>query len=482
MSFSTCSAANTFIDLATFSEIEGFLYGGPDAITWFVAAVQKANWFSYIPITLRTHGCCDFGQKNTSACVNRSADYVLAIWLRAQIPQIYLNNPGGNTLFADSSVRWTRNLMHNIFEKVSITFNELTVEEFSSHWLDFNFQFRKRGSKRVGYRNMIGDIAAMTTPVAPGVALGTGGYFSVPLAPPMWFGEDSGIALPVAALPFNDIKMNYTFRKWEDLVVVYPGTAAAGGARAATCADVFQFGSTTERPALIDCMTQAHYAVVHNDERVKMGDAPRDMLIRQVQDTQCAPFKDISSRSCFDLRLSHSVILFCFAAQNVSILNVNSGNCGGEWSNYTTEPEYAGLDPISFTLLVYENTCRLAQGSDYFSLIHPDLMSEATPDETGYHMWSYALKPWAMLEPSGSTNYSKLANVSIQHDMSPAAQASAGIGTPGGIPLDSSGQPLVYPDGSGIEQPFFQRYTHVLNAQNWNIARVANGSLGHPTL
>lgn len=481
MSFSTCAASTTFVDLATFSEIEGFLYGGPDAITWFVAAVQKANWFSYIPINLRQHGCCDFGQKNTCAHVNRSADYVLAIWLRAQIPQIWLYDPTGDTLFADASIRWTRNLMHNIFEKVSITFNELEVEEFDSHWLDFNFQFRKRGSKRVGYRNMIGDVASLTTPVAANTALGDGSYRSVPIAPPMWFGEDSGIALPVAALPFNDIKINYTFRKWEDLVVVYPGTAAAGGTRAATCGDVFQFQSTTERPALIDCMTQAHYAVVHNDERVKMGDAPRDMLIRQVQDTQCAPFKDISSRTCFDIRLSHSIILFCFAAQNISLLSVNSGNCGGEWSNYTTEPEYAGLDPIAFSTLVYENTCRLAQGSDYFSLIHPDLMSEATPDETGYHMWSYALKPWAFLEPSGSTNYSKLANVSIQHDMSPAAQDAAGLG-PGGVPVDSSGQPLVYPDSSGVEQPFAQRFIHVFQAMNWNIARVANGSLGHPTL
>ncbi len=490
MSHSGTNASNVFIDLATFSEIEGFLYGGPDAVTWYVAAVQKANWHSFIPIELRHNGSIDFGSKNVSASVNRSGDYVLHIWFRAQIPQLELVQSGSvggaDGIFTDASIRWTRNLMHNLFEKVSISFNELVVQEFDNYWLDFNFQFRKQGNKRIGYRNMIGDISSMTTPVGPGVALGTGGYFSVPL--PFWFCEDSGIALPVAALPFNDVKINYIFRRWEDLVVVYPGTSAVGGpngpgtGRAATTSDVYVFGSNAgTKPSLVNPVTHAHYAVVHNDERVKMGDAPRDMLIHQVQATQYAPFKDISSTTTFDIRLSHAIVLFAYAAQNVSLYTFG-GSGGGEWSNYTTEPDYAGLDPIEHTTLVYENTCRLSQGSDYFSLIHPDLLSDATPDETGYHMWSYSLKAWDPLKPAGSTNYSKLANVSIQHQMSTAAQASAALGTTSGQPEDQNGNPILYPSSAGVEVDFPQSYRHIFIARNWNIARVANGSLGQPTL
>ena len=37
MSNSTVTASVVFIDLATFAELEGFIYGGPNAITWFVA-------------------------------------------------------------------------------------------------------------------------------------------------------------------------------------------------------------------------------------------------------------------------------------------------------------------------------------------------------------------------------------------------------------------------------------------------------------
>lgn len=475
---STVTTAACFIDLATFAELEGFLYGGPDAITWFVAAVQKANWMSFIPIQLRHIGTVDFGQRNVAASVNRSGDYVLDIWFRCQIPLITLKSDPQNQLKTDASIRWTRNLMHNLFEKISISFNELVVQEMDSHWLDFNYQFRLRGSKRIGYRNMIGDIEKMYKPVGINQPLGTGGYFSCPI--PFWFDQDSGVSLPVAALPFNDIKVNYHIRRWEDLVVIYPGTAAVGG-RSATINDVFVHGST-QKPQLIDPQTNAHYAVVHNDERVKMGDAPRDVLIHQVQCIQSSHFKDISSSCVFDIRMSHAIVLYCFAAQNVSIQSVNGGTCGAEWSNYTTEPGYKGLDPIAYSALIYENTVRVAQGSDYYSLTHPFYFSDAIPEETGYHMYGYSLRPWDPLKPAGSTNYSKLANVSIRHDMSPAAMASVGINTPGNVPLDSKGQLIQYPDVNGALVNFPQKYKHVFNAKNHNIARVANGSLGHPTL
>jgi hypothetical protein len=499
MSNTDTNASHTFVDLATFSEIEGFLYGGPDAITWFVAAVQKANWFSFIPISLRHQGTIDFGQKNVSACVNRSGDYVMHIWFRCQIPQIHLHCPSVNdTINVDAGLRWTNNLMHNLFEKVSITFNELNVQEFDSYWLDFNMQYRQNSNKRTGYRNMIGDVASMTNFQSPsqdvtgagaalnGTPVGTGGFFSVDF--PFWFSQDTGLSLPVAALPFNDIKVNYTIRAWQDLVVVYPGTAGAGpptggtNNRVAGVNDVYVAASTSTRPSLIDPQTRAHYAVVHNDERVKMGDAPRDMLIHQVQSTQNAPFKEVSSRSQFDLRLSHSVVGFCFSARNTSLR--------GDYSNYSVYPRLnnnfigaalpagqANIDPIAKTHLHYENTVRVSEGSDYFSLIMPYLMMPAIPDEGGYHSYSYSLRPWDPLRPAGSTNYSKLANVSLAHHMSPACVAA---GT--SPPTYTDGTPLQYPNSAGVLTDFLQTYEHVFRARNHNIARVANGSLGHPTL
>lgn len=471
---SQTAASTLFIDLATFTELEGFMYGGPNAITWFVASIQKSNWFSFIPISLRHTGTADFGQKNISAAVNRSGDYVLGCWFRAQIPIIYLKYNAANRV--NGTLRWVRNLMHNLMEKIQILFNELVVQEFDNYWLDNNYVFRIPGSKKVGYRNIIGDIAAMTVPVGPNVALGTGGFFSCIM--PFWFGEDSGLALPVAALPFNDTKINYIFRRWQELVMVYPGTGAGA---AYTIADVSTSTSTITAPTLVDPQTWAHYAVVHNDERVKMGDAPRDMLIHQVQEVQLAAFKDVTTRNTFDLRLSHAIVCYFFEAENISLWQTNGGAQGREMSNYTTVSECTdapnvAADPIANSILVYENTVRVSFGSDYYSLIVPYYFSDAMPDsplETGMHMYTYALHPWDPTKPSASTNYSKLANVSISYDMTTACQNAANTAAP----VDAIGNPINL--GGAV---FPQKWRHAFTCKNLNIARVANGSLGHPTL
>ena len=482
---STCTTATSmcFVDLATFAEVDGFQYGGPNAITWFVASVQKANWFSFIPITLRfVSGTPDFAQRNVAASCNRSGDYILSIWFRALIPPIGLVITD-TVLTVGAKIRWVENLMHNLFEKVQISFNELVVQEFDNYWLDNNFEFRIPGSKRVGYNNMIGNIGPMIIPVAQNQPLGTGGYFSCPL--PFWFAQDSGLALPIAALPFNDVKVIYCFRNYTELVTINPGL----GMVPATINNIQTWSGTSttstptgQTPHLVDPQTFSHYAVVHNDERVKMGDAPRDILIRQIQEAQISAFKDVSTTSNFDLRFSHSVLALFWMADNYSWFDIGKGLYGREASNYTTEPiESAGLDPIIFTQLVYENSARLSMGSDYYSLTAPYYFSRAIPQETGYHAWFYALHTWKHTKPSGGTNYSKLANVSLIHQPSLAAVNASGITGP---PVTQNGLPLVFPPNDTLPEalPFPQKWRHVCLALNANIVRVANGSLGFPAL
>lgn len=488
MSNSSVTASVSFIDLATFGELEGFLYGGPNAITWFVASVQKANWFSFVPINLRNIGTtAQFGAHKSSFSLSRQGDYVLSTFLRARFPAIgfsaAVNEVESNI---NPTFRWVDNLMHNLIRHVQIEFNDLQVQEFDSFWLDDNFEWRCPQNKRQGYLNMIGMISTFTKPTGRGQYL-PGGHLSLPL--PFFFGEDSGIALPVAALPFNDIKITYDFREWTDLVMVDPGQVAVPGLSIDVTQIVqYEHGvPTDDHPRLGNVETFAHYAIVHNDERVKMGDAPRDILIHQIQETQHAPFKDITARSSFDIRLSHAIVMFTYKARNDSLQKFFQGKYGHDQSNYTTlssvltTAPVASLpaDPISHTTLLYENSVRLNNHSDYFSLVHPWYFSDAIAQNTGYHMYAYALKWTDPTRPSGSTDYSKLANVSILHEPSFAAiQASAGY-YEDISQLNPTGTPINWPTSQTL---FKQSWDHVFAARNWNILRVANGSAGFPAL
>jgi hypothetical protein len=496
------SASTLFIDLATFSELESFTYGGKDAVTLFVASVQKANWFSFVPITLRhTSGTPTFGAQNVTASVNRSGDYVLNVWFRAQIPLIGLR--AGNAYNTDAGVAWTNNLMHNLIAKCNIAFNELVVQEFDNYYLDVLRAYKLNASKRIGYDNMIGQVNSMTqlhgNPTSTNLsykgAVGDGSYRSVPL--PFWFCEDSGVALPVAALPFNDVKITYTFRPFRELIVVSGGTT--GGTYYPTVSDVVKYDDAvtpgTAAPELVDPQTFAHYAVVHNDERVKMGDAPRDVLITQVQIGQSYAVTDVTRRTVIDVRFSHSIIALFFMIENTSLVNFSSGQLGREGSNYTTqsalaciEPSTApsltapilGSDPILYTQLLYENTPRYSMSADYYMWISPYYFAEAIPKETGYHMISYSLKTFSA-DPMGSTNYGKLSNVSIVHDFSNDCK-NAAADAPKGYDNNGNADNSLTICSAAVRPAFKQNFRAITLAINRNVARIANGSLGHPSL
>ena len=118
----TTTASTTFIDLATFDEIEAFMYGGSNAVSLFVRAVQKCNWASFIPISLRLLGTHDFGENKATASVNRSGDYLLQVWFRARIPIVSMKtvNSAGLTIFSNARVGWCHRLMHNIFSDITL--------------------------------------------------------------------------------------------------------------------------------------------------------------------------------------------------------------------------------------------------------------------------------------------------------------------------------------------------------------------------
>lgn len=492
-----------FVDLATFDELEKYLYGGLRAVAYFVRCVKKSTWFSMIPVTLRaTSGQRDFGSE-FSVNITRAGDYLISAWLRVTVGAVngdgpaFAQNTGAPVALGATSgnLRWTRNFMHNLIRETWVTFNDLTAMKFDNHWLDFWAAFSIPESKLNGYNNMIGNFDEMTNPQAitslvnisatqilalrpprgnNAVGVATAAATLVPgatadflpqqtlnLPLPYFFALDSGVALPTAAIPYNDMKLNFDLRDWSDLLIVDVGGSpqvqlnplagpvlAGTSARCATAADV-DGGSVS----LSNVQVWANYAIVSNEERVKMGKCPRDIVIQQVQCVQRRDFDATAgSTNQYDLRLSHAVKALFWAVRNRKVA------C--EWSNYTdAEPVYGpgaqapvifnqGADPVLDHSLVYENTTRLDQmGSDYFSLIQPWYHAGRIPTDTGYHMYSYALDVLSN-DPMGSTNYGKLTNVSLC--LTPTGSAALDNGT----------------------------FDAVIRALNFNVIRISGGALG----
>lgn len=451
-----------FIDLATYDELEKYLYGGADATAYFVRETSKATWFTQVPVNLSVANGSPAFNTSFGVSISRSGDYLLQAWLRVVFPQVEL--AAGNPFGANGRLRWTRNLMHNLVSECNITFNDLVAMRFDSFHLDFWAAFTVPAGKQNGYNNMIGNTDDLTAPHASGDAIPSQAL-NLPL--PLFFTRDSGVALPTAALPYNDMRINFNFRNWNDLLLVDNLAAGAGAnpTRAALATDL----TGGAAPVLGQTQVWANYAIVSNDERKRMGCCARDILIEQVQSAPTQTFAPATNPNpSFDIRFSHAVKVLFFAVQNTTN--------AAERSNYTAASPVPGaatvnfapagaVDPIDNTSLVYENTQRLQNmTSDYYSLVQPWYHAPVIPLVTGLHMYSYSLDFYCV-DPKGSTNYGKLTNVSLR----PAASAGAVTGAGG-----------TGAAGSGAD--FAQTYHFITTCVNNNIIRISGGALGFPVL
>lgn len=467
MSATTSSSNLTsgFIDLATFDELEKYLYGGDQAVSYFVRKIRKATWFTVVPVVLsKSNGIAQFNQQ-WAANISRAGDYLLRSFLRVTFPAVQLS--ASNRFSTNGSLRWTRNLMHNLIKECSVTFNDLVEMRFDNYYLDFWSQFSIPAGKRNGYNNMIGNLEELTNPGAAGFTVPVQSLPSVTLnlPLPLCHTRDTGVALPTAALPYNEMRINFNFRDWTELLIL--DNINTGVSTNAQLSDI-----SGSAPQLSQVDVWAEYAIVSNNERKQMGQAPRDILIEQVQTVSPVSYNPSNSSTQNDIRLSHAVKALMFAIRN----KTNPA----EWSNYTAaspfptttgvlfSPDFAA-DPISTVSLLYEGTQRLSNmGSDYFSLVNPWYNAVSIPVETGYHLYSYTMDLMSV-NPMGSTNFGKLTNVSIQLSPSVAAQTSyASTGT-----LTSPNTSLVA-QGAGLQQLF----EFIMVCVNNNIVRVAGGALG----
>src|SRR5579872_5806155 len=113
------------------------MYGGKDAVSYFVRRVRKATWFTTVPVVLTTNNAPQFNAQ-FDANISRAGDYLLYTWFRVTIPSVSVdpvNNQFGTANYGVNygRIRWTRNLMHNLIKELSITFNDL-VEMRLDNW------------------------------------------------------------------------------------------------------------------------------------------------------------------------------------------------------------------------------------------------------------------------------------------------------------------------------------------------------------
>nr|UWK01939.1 major capsid protein [Megalocytivirus sp.] len=441
-----------FVDIASYDAMEEQLYGGDHALTYFVRETTRSSWFTKLPVQLsRQTGIANFGQEFT-VVIARGGDYLMNVWLRVKIPQLTNGK-------ATSLLRWTDNLMHNLIQEVTLSFNDLTAQTITSEFLDFWATCTVPGGKSSGYAAMIGYTPDLVGGVAQNASLPSK-YLNVPI--PFFFTRDTGLALPTSALPYNEIKIHFKLRDWKDLLI-----------HQKTDDNTVSVPLTSDlnnvTPTLSEVSVMGTYALLSNEEREATSLVSRDMFIEQCQMSPKHPLTPLTdTRPHIDLRFSHPIKALLFAVKNVTHPNIHSNYTAASpivsVGNKVTMPAKA-QHPLSHVSLIYENTARLNNmGVDYFSYVDPYYFAPCIPKIDGVMAYCYTLN-MGSVDPMGSTNFGRLSNITFSAQISDVAVATS----------TASGNNT---DGHKVAQKF----ELVVIGINHNVARISNGSFGFPIL
>ena len=520
-----------FVDMSTFGEVEKFMYGDR---SYFVRETRRSSWFTQVPIKMSLDTSNPNFNQTFSAEVARTGDYLLNAWLRVTLDAVSIYTPGTDPYVNPKSkgretLVWTNNFMHHLVENCKMKVNDMVIDELYSEHLDFLTAFTVPRGSRAGYNRMIGNFTSPYNGLAGinvcGVKARTTKNLNASqdlfLPLPFFFSKDSGLALPMAALPYGKIKFEFKLRDWRKLLTsMYTGYQYEN-------VNIGQLKN--QIPKLSNVQVWGNYALVSKSERSKMGCKPRDMLIEQNQQLNGAlgskflNGQSLNATTSVDLKLNGAVKAIFFGVKDmmgtvdnpyrgsyatgpnvsdimtvrmsVSGCNINgvvnnSSNVGADppdninlnW--YTVESnDYSGfhwddvdnVDPVGTATILYENTPRIKMEGSFYSLLQPYYHARNIPESGS------ARNEIVLRNPNEIGGISQL---SIGYHMYSYALDITKIDPCGSVNYGklTNASLVITPTKSTVNAIVngFGPFRVFISAVNHNVLRVSGGTLGFP--
>ena len=427
------------MQLVAYGAQDIYLTGNPQ-ITFFKVVYRRHTNFSIESIEQTFNGTADFGKK-VSCTISRNGDLVHKIYLQTKLPkQDYVKsgklkyNNGNGTEIEGGMLRWVNWVGEKLINYAEIEIGGQRIDKHYGEWLHIWNQLSNSASHDEGYQRMVGNITELTTNRATSTATGhiEEQVLYIPLQ--FWFCRNPGLALPLIALQYHEVKINVEFEKLSNLLIV----SAPGDSYDPSTAAVTPIGQLNDTSLWVD------YIFLDTDERRRFAQLSHEYLIEQLQ----FPGEETISTKTNKIRLNfnHPVKELVWVVQkktcteNMQHFNYSDRiDSSPALSHYATgskmlqgviENIVSTAGPAAGTPLKLsqnidtgKNTCdkakiqlngqdRFSQRSgDYFNFVQPYNHHTKTP-HTGINVYSFALKPEEH-QPSGTCNFSRIDNANL---------------------------------------------------------------------
>ena len=362
------------LQLVAYGAQDVYLTGNPQ-ITFFKVAYRRHTNFALEAIEQTFNGNPTYGSRVTCQ-ISRNGDLINRMYL-----QVKPSAGGGYVNYYGL----------RLLNYVEIEIGGQKIDKHYSHWLYVWNELSLPKSKRYGYSEMVGGLGGNSL---------NGKTLYIPLE--FWFCRNIGLALPLIALQYHEVKVNINFENATKCGAVSTGT--------------------------INASLWVDYIYLDTDERRRFAQLSHEYLIEQLQFTGQEAIASTTVKT--KLNFNHPCKeLVWFIAKDT---DANANN----WFNYTTNSNAVNTllttnaalnenlmqtdinyiaattsgpsNPVKTAKLVLNGNDRFYERPGrYFNLIQPYQHHENIPANAGINVYSFSLKPEEH-QPSGTLNMSRI--------------------------------------------------------------------------
>ena len=293
------------MQLVAYGSQDVYLTGNPQ-ITFFKIVYRRHTNFSIEPIQQVFNGIANWG-RSVTATISRNGDLLYRMYVTINIPSVPAD---GYQQF-----RWLNWLGHIIVQQAEIEIGGQRIDRHYGHWLHIWNELTQTFGHQAGYATMVGNVPRLvqsSIDATPSVTL------YIPLR--FWFNRNVGLALPLIALQYHDVKLNLQL---------------------ANLQDCYWSGSSGRIPPdLGDVKLWVDYIYLDTDERRRFAQASHEYLIEQLQFNGDMPIT--STVEQMKMAFNHPVKELIWTIQKDSIINSPLMNDygGQQWFNFTDSIDY----------------------------------------------------------------------------------------------------------------------------------------------
>ena len=314
------------MQLVAYGAQDIYLTGNPQ-ITFFKVVYRRHTNFAVESIEQTFNGQADFG-KRVTATISRNGDLIQQMYLEAVLP----TTGAGTGDFAT----WTYGVGNAFVKQAEIEIGGQLIDRQYGDWMNIWTELTTTEGKRKGYDNMVGNLAKSTLQEGNLSSRVTQRLY-IPLQ--FWFNRNPGLALPLIALQYHEVKLNLELRSSTELL---------------------QQDQTISTGQFLTCKLYVDYVYLDTDERRRFAQVSHEYLIEQVQFTGAESIETGSSSKNVTLNFNHPVKELIWS----HLGSVN--NTSKRWFNYSGSHN-GSADSFETALLQLNGHDRFSvRSADYF--------------------------------------------------------------------------------------------------------------------